>query len=168
MDYHFVTSDENLKPSPGSRSSFKFLKRFLPLFALSAILPLFLYVALAPRQLTFSSKASENELRIWFDPHSVVMKPGENYTFDVIVSSESTDKLISNLSLNFSADTNISYSPSTLSHQEPFSGKIKAGQVNITARKSGKYELTIPPESVVFNTKEVQVITSPASIEVVN
>lgn len=169
MDYHFVSSDEHFKSASSSSTAIKILKKFLPIFALSAILPVFLYIALGPQLVNLRPRlASQNELRIWLDPHSVVASPGQSVTFDIVASSESSDKLIYDLKIVVPTTNNFNVTPTQVSLDQPFSGRVKVGQVTVTPNKPGTFEVSIPPESVVFNTREIQVITSPAILEVTN
>lgn len=168
MDYHFAYSQEPTPNKSTNQIAKKMIKTFLPVFALAAALPLFLILAVGPQRLNFNSKASQNELRIWFDPPSVVAKPGQAIKLNVIASNESSDKLVHSLKIPININPSLSITPLEVGYQEPFSGRVNIGSIAVIAKNQGSFTIEIDPKNVSLNTNEVQVITSPATITISN
>lgn len=140
-----------------------FLRRFLPLFVIAAIMPVVLQTAF-----TFSSAERANELRIWLEPETVITQPNKPVQFKIMAQFEDEARLLSTINFSF-ATSPLLITPTSVNYTLPFRGTTAIGEVTTSAPGAGSYELAIPVENVVLsNSTGVTIITTPAKIIVKN
>lgn len=144
----------------------KILKTFLPIFALAAVLPALMFFASNPVDFDISSRANQDAvLRVWIEPATVALAPGETIEMQVVGNLESEDKQVHTLSINLEAP-GVSVSPLQIKHLPPFRGKMILGKVKVTARSAGAFVIEIPKEKITTSIADLEIITSSATIEV--
>lgn len=133
----------------------------MPVFALAAFLPFLLFFVVNSPNLRFTSQAdAQKELMLWFEPATIAARPGEKAQVTVMAEVPDTRVSIFNVSATLISRDALSFSPTTISYPQPFVGRVALGKVEVSANKSGNYELTIPPELVTTSEQLVNVKTS--------
>lgn len=145
-----------------------FLKFFLPIFLISAILPIFLFFVIRPPDIDFLTQADvERELRIWFEPPNVVTAVGKPVFVNVVASFDSESMLIPSISFNLSADQSLLLSESIVTYTNPFKGRINLASLSIKPTKAGKFMVSIPTEGIKTGLSEtLRISTSPVTLVV--
>lgn len=137
------------------------LTKFLPVFALAAFLPFLLFFVVNSPNLRFTSQAdAQKELMLWFEPATIAARPGEKAQVAIMAEVPDTRASIFNVSATLISQDALSFTPTTISYPQPFTGRVLLGKVEVAAAKAGNYELTIPPELVTTSEQLVKVQTS--------
>jgi hypothetical protein len=151
MDYHFVLPDENESVSNTNHMTKlgKTLKKYLPIFFLSSLLPVFIFTLSSSTQsLRFFTKAgSEQEFSIWIEPANVVVSPDTNVDLEIIGLFEN-EGLLPSVSLEVKGDGLEFVNGTHISYMKPFNGQVVLGKVTVHANNSGSYTVTIPKDSI--------------------
>lgn len=165
MDYHFAISEDTPKKKNTSLGSI--IKVFLPVFAISAVLPVFLFYLINPPKYDFTPQASQtNEIRVWFEPQSVETKPGQLVHLNLVASMEDEKSLVTSLKFRLNSDPSLIVTPSEIFYKQPFSGRVILGSIDIAANTPGQFKLQIPAQSI-ETTANFNVITGTADILVI-
>lgn len=168
MEYHLYNNSAS--PSSKSIPSVRnVLKKFVPIFALAAILPVLLFAAGNTVDYDFTSSANTDPvLRIWFEPSSVVLSTGESITLEMVADMEGENDQVHTISAKLPNVNGIRLNTTEVKHVPPFRGKTTLGEILVTAISPGKYELNVPPATVTTSINDLSIITSPATIIISN
>ena len=167
MDFHVFTSNaQNNDSGKQSKTVKNFFLNFLPIFVLAALLPAFLFLVNNPPNISFTSKATANELRIWLEPKTVTASVGKDVELTVMAQFENETKLIPSVAMKLSSGERVALDKNEISYKTPFSGRVTIGTVKATASAAGTYQISIDPTnvSVVAFAEELKVFTSGATI----
>lgn len=147
---------------------FSLFKQFLPVFVVAALLPVGLAVVLNPQGLTIFSRAQKSqELRLWLEPPTLKVRPGERIKLSVMAEFADDTKLIPTLSLIIESDASVQINPAAISYNKPFRGSLKIATITVTPTQTGVFSVNIPQEKVITTALEaVHIITSPVLLEV--
>jgi hypothetical protein len=155
-----------LSPKPDEFNIPSFFKRFSPLFALSALIPIFVFL-LSPEGSITSIRADERELRVWYEPKLVNLKIGQEAKVNVIAEFVNQKTLLTNLDMQINSDPGLSINPNKLSYTKPFRGRVIVGEISIKADQLGTYQLNSNIlNSTTANNDEIKKIVAPAEITV--
>jgi len=143
----------------------KFLKSFLPVFAISAVLPVFLFLALRPSSLRFVSRAdTEAVLRVWVEPASVVVDRGDKASMRVVAEVEG-DVLVPSVTVELIGERGIGISQSEITYSQPFSGKVVLGNFEAYSKTAGEFRVVVASDGVSTGlTQELEIITGAAEV----
>lgn len=137
-----------------------FFRRFTPLFIVAAILPAVLNTAFS-----FTQAERSDEVRVWFEPESVIMQKNVPVQLTVMASFDDDTRYITAFTAHFETDQAVTISPQTLSYPTPFRGTTTLGTITVVGNKSGTYALTIPENEVTTSFgKEIVARTSTAQL----
>lgn len=160
MDFHLVSEPEPKQKQ--TKLSFRSLfSRFLPLFMLAMILPFFLMITISPEptRLTFLTRADRApELRIWFEPSTIIVSAGQTAKLQVVALFESDKKFLPGLEVEINNQT--------LSYKKPFKGQVVLGEISVPTNTAGKLSIPIVQDKIRLTafTDTVTFVTSPATI----
>lgn len=140
-----------------------FFRRFLPLFILSAILPLLLSYTFY-----YSKAERNNEVRIWFEPSILHLKPNQSYQLDIMAAFLDETRLVPSITAQIEPNPQISVNQSEFNYYQPFRGKIRLGKVTVTGTSVGTYYLNIPETNINTSLQDISVLTSHATIIINN
>ncbi len=161
MDVHFVLpkdSEKKEKTAIDPVQINRFLKRLIPVFFLSAILPMFLFLVSFPSDLQFLTRAGKKpELRIWTEPSQILVDKNRELELNVYAQYES-ESLLPGVSLIAKSDgLDVS---GDITYLKPFRGQVKLGTLIVNSgSQSGKFVIAIPGDSV-----EIAALNSPLEI----
>lgn len=170
MDFHFVHAGTipNSRKS-GRPSLLSVVKRFFPVFMLSAILPFFLMFVVNPPQLGFFTQADAAPvLRVWFEPSKVVSSAGHDVVLKVFASFDSDSLLIPESEFKISSSGQAVLLNDTLSYPKPFKGQVELGEVRVRTLSPGQAFVSISPEDIELKLvdEKVEILPSSATITV--
>ncbi len=138
----------------------RFFRRFAPLFIVSAILPVILNAAFS-----FTQAERSNEIRLWFEPETVVVKPHQQATITLMAAFEDDTRFMSSLTVPLSASVGLATAPQKVVYDKPFRGTISISKISISATAPGQYLINIPAQTVATSYgSEISAVTSPATI----
>jgi hypothetical protein len=168
MDDNFFIPQSPKKDSPNEvKAISELLKKFLPVFMLTMLMPMFVFFTITPPDLRFLTRADQNrELRVWFEPSTIVAKKGDSVELKVMTLFESDSVLIPSMSLAIVPQQGIVANQNSLTYKQPFKGQVIIGTVTVKPTKSGTFSIDIPKEQVqVNNYKEsLTIITTPGRV----
>jgi hypothetical protein len=145
------------------------LRKFFPLFAIAAFLPFLLFFAMNTVDYDITSRANqESVLRVWYEPTAIVLAPGEKMTLSIVAHYESENQQVHSFAAHIPSVSGLRLSSTEISYAPPFRGKVVVGEVEVTGLTLGSYSLDIPKESIKTSIEDLEVITSPATIDVAN
>lgn len=166
MDFHLVTAQT---PTRSSNYSFRFLKKFLPLFIIALFLPFLLFFTVNSRSFNLSSKAdSSNDLRIWIDPSSYQMTTGETASLRLMATTTNENDLMHGIKIIIPKVEGLIIQPLTIDYPQAFSGKIILGEITVTPLQAGNYTIEIPTVAVTTGVENAHIATSPTKIKVLD
>jgi hypothetical protein len=131
------------------------LLRFIPIFALAAILPVLL--ANSSGQKLFAKANHPVPLRIWLEPQIHDIPVNTPVEFRLMVSHDSPTTPINYLSV--SLNSQLALSQSVFASSQPFTGKKTFAIFTVTAPAPGSYSLSIPT-SAILTTGNIEPTTS--------
>lgn len=140
---------------------------FLTVFAFAAFLPMLLAGALNPNQLRLLSKADETtQLRIWMEPSTIIIKPGQPFTFVVFGEYNDKYKVVPQVEALANANLGLTLASPYISYNQPFSGKVRLGVIKGVGTDVGRYTIEIPATQVKTLMPDLPVVTSQAEVVV--
>ena len=161
----FTTAGDNERAT--KRNLSRFIRKFGPLFAISLFLPFLIFLLINTPPSRLSSQAGDKQLRLWLEPASVQTYVNQPVRFSVIADTTSEATVIHSINLEFFAEAQLQLSVNQISQQQLFSGRRVIGEVTATPTRTGNFELNILKDSVMTNETNLQVFTSPATIQVI-
>lgn len=143
------------------------LKKFSLLFLLAAVLPVLL-IGFQSGQFTFFSQASKQpELRIWFEPSSIVVEMGEEVSVKVVAEFIENNKLVTGILANVTGDSNLNIDPQNFAYTVPFQGRSVVAEINFVPSVPGTYTVDLENVDIQTPLKDpVQLVTSPLTLMV--
>lgn len=166
MEYH-IFSNPTPEPRGGKSSIGGIFKKFIPIFALAAILPVLLFAAGNTVDYDFTSSANQDPiLRVWLEPAAVVLSPGESIALEVVADLESESDQVHTITAQIPPITGLRITPTQVSHTPPFRGQTTLGEITVTAMTNGKYTVNVPSATIKTSIDDLEIVTSPAIIEV--
>lgn len=167
MDFHLMPGSN--KEAHSTTYYQKLFKRFIPIFGLSLFLPFLLFFAISPPKFDFTPRANQpQELRLWFEPSSVVAKVGQPTKVKLMGLVENDLEPIHSISINLNPTKNVSVTPSQIVYSDAFTGRTILQVIEITPTAAGEFSIQIPKDKVVTSVGEVNIITSPLQMIVEN
>lgn len=164
MDYHFFTTSQTEKRKDSNIG--RVLKLFVPVFAVSALMPVFLFYFLNPPKYDFTPQASElNKVRIWFEPQTLSTQVGKQAKITLFASIEDETRLVQSINLSLIGPANVNVNPSNIIYTTPFNGKVILSEIEFFSFNEGSYELSINPKDIQI-IGEYEVVTNSATIHV--
>src|SRR3989344_6184228 len=144
------------------------LKKLAPFLALIAVMPVFVMFVTSPAQLpSFLSKASQSqELRVWLEPATLHLSPGQIGEISVMARFSPEGKLMQNLAVLIQTENNKArVAPTEVRMSSPFYGQVRVAKVTVTApQTTGSYSIapviSLPPNQ----TQEIQLKTTTGTI----
>ena len=165
MDYHLIPNLESNSPNLKKGYYGKLLKRFVPVFTIAALLPMFMAIVVSPPNLSFIPKAdSKPTLRLWVEPTNVTAKAREVVNFEVFAEYENQNETIHNITFNLELIPQTNTTPQALSYKNPFDGRVKIADVAVQIPGSDNYKLEIDKNSVKTPIPGVEIITGSSTI----
>jgi len=153
MDYNFVEPNDSVGNSGFDKKKvLNFVKKISPVMVVSAILPVFLFFLYNPPETTFAPQASASpELRIWFEPSSLVMSRGSSYDVGVYASiDQKSDFVVQRLSFDLDAPSGLIFGRGNYSFETPFAAEQMVGTISVNPTTEGEHIVSITEGSVDF------------------
>ena len=144
-----------------------FLKRFSAVFILSAFLPIGLFLVLSPQNYDLFSRAERNlELRLWFEPRSLIIKPQQPIKIKLVGEFMDETAIIGGLNVKLQSDI-FQLTPAEIVYTKPFRGRLVLAEITLTATQTGEFSLEILQENVRINSKDsVSLVTGSTTVAV--
>lgn len=145
----------------------RFLKKFIPLFALAIFLPMVVIAATAPgKNLIESQAGNERELRVWIEPSTLIIAKDKSVKVKVVAQYDTETKVIPFLGGKLVAsDASIVEVVNSFEYSKPFSGTISVGEVEVKALKAGSATLAIDQATLDMRLPtKLETITSNSTI----
>ncbi|MEK7165320.1 MAG: hypothetical protein AAB874_00750, partial [Patescibacteria group bacterium] len=136
-------------------------------FLLAALSPFMLWLILSPDKLSLGSRAdAQNELRLWFEPGTVITTPNTPTKVSVMASFLADRELVPQLGVQLFVDahTPVSINPTNITYQTPFNGRTKIGEVEIISTAPGTYTVTLSDQVATTYSKPLRIQTAPLTI----
>ncbi len=171
-DYHFIRGKEVVKsPNPVQKKSgiLGSLKLFLPVFVLSALLPVFMMAMMNPGTTRVLTRADENaQLRIWMEPKTVITGPGQPVELTIVSSLDTQGLLPPPIEVTLSSSEEVDIDNTEITFLEPVVGKATLGIVSVQAYTPGTYTINVSNDSVLVPNlaTPLQILSSPATLVV--
>lgn len=144
-------------------------KLFLSFFAVAAFLPVVLLGAVSKDGFKLLTQADEETpLRIWFEPGSVVARPGDKFKLKIVSEYDDKNKLIPKISLMTKGGSGVVVMPEMVSYNSPFVGKTVLGEVMVEVTEPGTTSVEILENSINTTLPNLPVVTTEAQISVKN
>lgn len=130
------------------------------LAVVSAMLPVFLWAAVEAPRMSLVSRASGEELRIWWEPAQIVV--GTNPArVKLMAEYSSTSKYLNTIKLDVHESEGVRVTPEDVDFNDVFSGRVILGEFELRGIKQGKWEVRINETSVFTGLPDLTVISSP-------
>lgn len=137
----------------------------MSLLGVALLLPVVLAATLNPDGISFLTKADKPaEMRIWLEPAEVLTKPGVKFKLAVMGEYTDTTKILPSVDLVLTHAADVQMTADKLNYVVPFRGTVKLGEVEVTVKKAGEYQIMIPAESVRTGLPDLPIITTKANI----
>lgn len=141
------------------------MKTLSSFLIVAALLPVVIFGATLKERLFVSASADANPvLRIWFEPSTVVLSPGQAMNVKVMVESEAVRKLVGSIDVPLIAIGEIELDQSGVNYGKPFLGRTEVGRIKVTSfggeavvRVDEGSTQVLPPEFV-LQTSELKVV----------
>ena len=151
MDYNLVRvkEEEKKKIKWIDKKYLKILKKLMPVFLVSLILPFFVGLVMKPPQIGFFTRADEADtLRIWIEPTTALLKTGESVEFEIYAYFENYDKYVPSISLTVTKDEGVLVSEESIRFRTPLRGRAVIGSFRASAYGQGSYKVYIDKSTV--------------------
>lgn len=135
-----------------------FIKNFLPLFLLAAILPVILIIIYN----NYASNKS-NTVRIWLDPPYIKTIVNKPITLRVIAEFEDTTRYLPSINVKFNSDQFLKLNQSEIKYFLPFRGSTMIGQIDVQPMQKGIFSI-FPTEISIPLSDTFDNISTPATI----
>lgn len=144
-------------------------KNILWLFV-AALLPMIVWVVAESDVFSYLSRAAApQQLYVWLEPTTIVAKPGEKVTFEVLSRFTTDDeKSIVPFTVFLASDPKLSLSKLELRSDSVFRGRRSLGSVSVTAPRSGQAVVKIENVNFSFTPTNVSTVLNSAHILVKN
>jgi hypothetical protein len=137
----------------------RFFRNFAPLFVIAAILPYILNVAFS-----YTSAARSNEVRIWFEPESIVTKINQPTTVAVMAGFDDDTRLIGAVNATIAASSQLSLSQNHIAYTTPFRGNVELTKLTFTPNSPGTYTIDVPRQTTTTSLSDMNIITTPVTV----
>ncbi len=140
------------------------MKTLSSFLIVAALLPVVIFGATLKERMFISASADANPiLRIWFEPASVILSPGQSVSVKVMVESEALKKLVGNVDIPFVVSGQIETDKAGVNFAQAFLGRTEVGRFRVTSL-GGAGTVTIDTDSTQILPPEFVLQT--ASLEV--
>ena len=142
----------------------KQIKMFVSLGVVAAMLPLLLWgVTQAPR-LTLQTRAESVQLRLWWEPAQVVIKPGQAVRLTLVAEYINQNKLIPMVKAVLKVPAGLQVEPAEINFGQAFAGRTVGGETTAVGGHAGRFELGVVEDGVFTGIPNMEVIEKKAVI----
>lgn len=136
----------------------------------AAFLPIIVWAAAQSDIFSYLSRASApQQLYVWLEPTTIIAKPGEKVTFEVLSRFTNDDeKSIVPFTVSLTSNPKLSLNKQELSSDSVFRGWRSLGSVSVIAPRSGQAIVKIENVNFSFTPTNVSTVLKPAHILVKN
>lgn len=151
-------------------SFLKTIRKNMMWLFIAALLPVIVWVVAESDIFSYLSRASApQQLYVWFEPTTIIAKPGERVTFEVLSRFTTDDeKSIVPFTVFLASDPRLLLNKQELRSDSVFRGRRSLGSISVTAPRSGQAVVKIENVNFSFTPTNVSTVLKPAHILVKN